>query len=344
MVEAIVKELELQRCYLDNERIGTIYFGGGTPSLLSKGELGSILDGVYQGHDVSHDAEITLEANPDDLSYEKLEELAESPVNRLSIGVQTFDEDVLKLLNRAHTQVQAQESLTWARQFGFNNISLDLVYGIPGRSDAQWVKDLEEAIRYQPEHISTYSLTIEPNTVFGRRQAKHQFPALDEEQAARQFEIMLEMLKKAGYEQYEISNFCLPGHYSRHNSSYWKQHKYLGVGPSAHSYNGISRQFNISNNGRYLKSIGLDAVPYEKEILSKKDHVNEYLLTTLRTKWGADLNKLKSEYRVDLLEDKGLYIRDLVHSQLAKITNTRLELTNRGKLLADKISSDLFID
>ena len=344
MVAAIIKELSLQRDYLHNEEVNTLYFGGGTPSLLDNEDLAAILHQVYDLYNVTPGAEVTLEANPDDLSYSKLKELKESPVNRLSIGVQTFDEEVLKLLNRAHTRLQGEECLALARQLGFENISLDLIYGIPGRGEAQWVEDLERALHHRPGHISTYSLTIEPKTVFGRRQARGKFPAIDEEQAAHQFELMLDILGKAGYEQYEISNFCLPGYYSRHNSSYWKQQEYLGIGPSAHSYDGKSRQFNISNNGKYMKSIAAGVVPYEREVLEKKDKVNEYLLTTLRTKWGTDLARLKDEFNVNLLKDRAPYIRDLLDSKLAKITNQHLGLTNKGKLLADKISSDLFID
>ncbi len=344
MVDAILRELEIQKDYLGNEVIKTIYFGGGTPSLLSRHELETIQDQIFKFHQVSDVAEITLEANPDDLPYRKLEELRNSGVNRLSIGIQTFDSNTLKMLNRAHSAAEARECLSLAREVGFKNISIDLIYGIPGRNDNLWIEDLQEAMHYRPEHISTYSLTVEPNTVFGRRLRKNEFPEPDEEHSAGQFEIMTEQLKEAGYDHYEISNFCLPGHHSRHNSSYWQQQNYLGTGPGAHSYDGATRQFNISNNGKYMKALSKGVVPFEREVLNQKDKVNEYLLTTLRTQWGADLNRLREEFNIDLLADKGDYIHGLVNSNLVMITNQCLVLTNNGKLLADKISSDLFID
>ena len=343
MTKAIEKELNIQQHYLGSEIIHTIYFGGGTPSLLTSAQLKSLTTQIFKLYTVSGQAEITLEANPDDLPEKYLKVLKKQGVNRLSIGIQSFNQEILTMLNRAHNARQAETCISDARRMNFN-VSIDLIYGIPGRSDAQWKQDLEKALFYMPEHISAYSLTIEPKTVFGRRLAKNNFPIPDEELGARQFEVMLEMLEKEGYEQYEISNFCKPGHRSRHNSAYWKQEKYLGVGPSAHSYNGESRQFNIANNARYLKAIHQGQVPFEIEVLKRADKINEYLLTTLRTSWGADLVKLQSDYQFDLLRKHKKYIQTLIQHKKALVTDGHLVLTNNGKLLADKISSDLFIE
>nr|WP_185154329.1 radical SAM family heme chaperone HemW [Fulvivirga sp. M361] len=343
MTKAIEKELNIQQHYLGSEIINTIYFGGGTPSLLTSTQLKGLTTQIFKLHTVSEQAEITLEANPDDLPEKNLQVFKKQGINRLSIGIQSFDQEILTMLNRAHNAQQAETCISAARQMNFN-VSIDLIYGIPGRSDAQWKKDLEKALFHMPEHISAYSLTIEPKTVFGRRLAKNNFPTPDEDLGARQFELMLEMLEKEGYEQYEISNFCKPGHRSRHNSAYWKQEKYLGVGPSAHSYNGESRQFNIASNGRYLKAINQGQVPFEIEVLERADKINEYLLTTLRTSWGADLVKLQSDYQFDLLKKHKKYIQMLIQHKKALVTDGHLVLTNNGKLLADKISSDLFIE
>lgn len=343
MVAAIGKELLLQQNYLDGEIVNTIYFGGGTPSLLSEQQLSHLMNKIHQLFMISSLPEVTLEANPDDLNEDNIQRLRSCGINRLSIGVQSFDQEILTMLNRAHNSSQAEECLLNAKDAGFN-MSLDLIYGIPGRSNDLWRRDLKKAIDHTPEHISAYSLTIEPKTVFGRKAAKNEFPKVDEELAATQFEIMVETLTGQGYEQYEVSNFCKPGYRSQHNSAYWRQEKYLGVGPSAHSYDGTSRQFNVSSNGRYLKAIENGTVPFEREILRRNDKINEYLLTTLRTSWGADLEKLRSDYQFDLLEEHKQYIQALLEHEKAMITGSHLILTNNGKLLADKISSDLFID
>ncbi len=342
MVDAIVKELDLQKGYLGNEAVETIYFGGGTPSLLDDTEIKRILHKIHDLNEVASEVEITLEANPDDLNTEKLRTLYQAGVNRLSIGVQTFDEEVLEFLNRAHNKTQAEVCLNEARAIGFSNLSLDLIYGIPGRSHEKWCSDLSKALEYSPEHISTYSLTVEPNTVFGRKHASGHFNAVGDEEVAQQFEIMLKYLNSLGYLQYEVSNFCLQGFYSRHNSNYWKQKKYLGIGPSAHSYDLKSRQFNISKNGKYIKAITQDLIPAEREILNKNDNINEYLLTTLRTMWGANLRYLNEELNYNVVEHHKSYLDKLEKTGKAEIRNEYLILTNSGKLIADKISSDLF--
>lgn len=343
MVNAIKSEITLRKNYLKGTSVETIYFGGGTPSLLSGQQLNSILDEIANNFEITSDSEITLEANPDDLSKKKLFELSSVGINRLSIGIQSFHDQVLTYLNRAHNSQEASECLEHARNAGFDNISIDLIYGIPDRSDSLWIKDLDLATTYRPEHISAYSLTIEPETTFGRWQSKGDFPALDEDHAAHQFEILLSHLTNAGYEQYEISNFCSLGMYSKHNSNYWKQKKYLGIGPSAHSYDQKSRQFNINKNGLYIKEINEGRIPATIEKLSINDMVNEYLLTTLRTKWGSDLQYLESMFSYELNPADNQYLANVIENGYANIKSNRLTLTDAGKLFADKIASDLFI-
>ncbi|MEM1405672.1 MAG: radical SAM family heme chaperone HemW [Bacteroidota bacterium] len=344
MVKALIEEIYLQKDYLKGESIGTIYFGGGTPSLLNQEELESIIEAIYTTFFIEADVEVTLEANPDDLSLNKLQGLSKTRINRLSIGVQSFDEKVLKFLNRAHSGKEATICLQHAKSVGFDNISLDLIYGIPGRNEHQWLADLTTAVSLSPKHISAYSLTIEPETVFGRWQNSNRFPGIDEEAAAIQFEIMINFLKQHDFEQYEISNFSRPGFYSKHNSSYWKQEKYLGIGPSAHSYTGETRQYNVKKNGLYIKKINANIIPMTMEQLSTADMINEYMLTTLRTKWGADLKFIHEQYGSNILLEKGQYVKQLVDMGYATVNNNYLVLTNAGKLLADKISSDLFVD
>ncbi|MEM6525219.1 MAG: radical SAM family heme chaperone HemW [Bacteroidota bacterium] len=343
MVNAINQELFLRKDYLETEKVETIYFGGGTPSLLSKDEISDILSTIHENFQVKDNSEVTLEANPDDLSHKKLEKMYDCGINRLSIGVQSFDTEVLKSLNRAHNAEEAASCLIKAQKVGFQNISIDLIYGIPGRSNDQWIKDLDQATFYSPQHISAYGLTIEPHTIFGKWSNEGKFPKLDDDQSAQQFEIMLDYLRKAGFEQYEISNFSLPGFHSKHNSSYWQQKKYLGVGPSAHSYNGESRQFNINKNALYIKRINNGTIPATKESLSATDQVNEYLMTTLRTKWGSDITELRKKYDINLIERQSSYISDLRSRGYLQIKKDHLILTDKGKLLADKISADLFV-
>lgn len=343
MVNAINQELFLRKDYLETEKVETIYFGGGTPSLLSKDEISDILSTIHENFQVKDNSEVTLEANPDDLSHKKLEKMYDCGINRLSIGVQSFDTEVLKSLNRAHNAEEAASCLIKAQKVGFQNISIDLIYGIPGRSNDQWIKDLDQATFYSPQHISAYGLTIEPHTIFGKWSNEGKFPKLDDDQSAQQFEIMLDHLRKAGFEQYEISNFSIPGFHSKHNSSYWQQKKYLGVGPSAHSYNGESRQFNINKNALYIKRINNGTIPATKESLSATDQVNEYLMTTLRTKWGSDITELRKKYDINLIERQSSYISDLRSRGYLQIKKDHLILTDKGKLLADKISADLFV-
>ncbi len=339
--EAIAKELMLQVPYLGDEPLETIYFGGGSPSLLLPSELEIIFSAVNTNYKVVDNVEITLEANPDDVTKEKLKELKQVGVNRLSIGVQSFQDDVLKFFNRSHTSKESVECVALAQEVGFTNLSLDLIYAVPDQDLHRWRKNIEQAFALKPEHISAYSLTIEEKTVFGQWQKKGKLKAVGENESAADFELLMDMLIVNGYEHYEISNFCKPGFYSKHNTNYWKQKKYLGVGPSAHSYDGDSRQFNISNNQLYLKSIGNELVPFEKEILTKENKINEYIFTTLRTQWGCDLSYLETEFGYDLQSTTTLQL--LIDQDLLALNGSVAMLTRRGKLLADQISTDLFV-
>lgn len=343
MVEAINKELMLQKDFLRGETISSIYFGGGTPSLLTLEELKALLRTINMFYPVDPEAEITLEANPDDLNKKVLQQFYENGINRLSIGIQTFNDTQLKFLNRTHNAPQAEACVHLARAVGFKNISIDLIYGIPSEDHTIWKTDLAHALSLNPEHISSYCLTIEPATVFGHWLKKGKMKPMEEEYAAIQFEILTNTLSMGGYEQYEISNFCKPGFYSRHNSNYWKQKKYLGVGPGAHSYNHDLRQFNISNNAKYLQALEENIIPAEKDLLDYKARINEYLMTSLRTKWGCDLDWIKQEFNYDLRILHSKYLKDLLHGGFVILKENTLTLTNKGKLLADKITEDLFI-
>jgi oxygen-independent coproporphyrinogen III oxidase len=343
LVQAMLLELGLRKNYLPEKKIDTIYFGGGTPSLLTSIELISIFERAHELFDVDAHAEITLEANPDDLSLENLLSFKQASINRLSIGIQSFNDKILSFLNRAHNADMSIASVKNAQQLGFQNISIDLIYAIPGQSKEDWMENIRIALSLKPQHISCYSLTIEKRTAFGNWLKNGKLTAVEEEEEAVQLELLVKMLTSAGYIQYEVSNFCLPGFESKHNSSYWQQKYYLGVGPSAHSFDGDSRQWNIKNNHLYIKSISEGIVPQNKEVLSREDNINEYLLTRLRTQWGCNMDLLKNKFGADLMNRKPDYIQMLVKSGLASIENGHLKLSSNGLLLADKISSDLFI-
>ena len=342
MVGALTREMELQKKYLGGERLQTLYFGGGTPSLLSAAEIEILFTSVHNQFETNLE-EVTLEANPDDLTGEKLVELRRSGVNRLSIGIQSFDDSILTFLHRAHNRRQAQACVAAAREAGFANLSVDLIYAIPGQGNAAWQKNIVEAIQLQPEHISAYTLTIEDKTVFGKWLKAGKFEAESDDTAAAQMEILVDMLGAAGYEQYEISNFCKPGFEAHHNSSYWQQKKYLGIGPSAHSFDGTTRQVNIPNNYRYIESIQRGVVPFELEVLTRANRINEYLLTSLRTRWGCDVDYLQQAFSYDLQKESEGTLRDLVHHGLAELHPPFIFLTKKGKLLADKIALSFFV-
>ncbi|MCC2545593.1 radical SAM family heme chaperone HemW [Hymenobacter sp. BT175] len=344
LVDALVRELELRRDYLGSRpTLQTIYFGGGTPSLLTGPELSQLFEAILLHFDVAPDAEITLEANPDDLTADKLRELAASPVNRLSIGLQSFHEPHLRLMNRAHSAEESRRAVLLAQDAGFENISIDLIYGVPAPDHGIWEEDMARAFALRVPHLSCYALTVEPATVFGRRQQKGTFLAPPDEFVAGQFERLLDQTRAQGYEQYEISNFSRPGRESRHNANYWRGVPYLGLGPSAHSFDGQSRQYTVPNNHQYVRAV-LDEqqVPATRETLSPMDQANEYLMTSLRTSWGCDLARLQTQYGVPLLSSRADYLRYLQTQGWATLDQSVLRLTDAGKLLADQITLELF--
>jgi len=344
LVEAIVRELELRRDYLPADTtLDTIYFGGGTPSLLTADELAQIFAAIHRHFVVSPQAEITLEANPDDLSAAKLAELQAAGINRLSIGLQSFYEPHLRLMNRAHTAEESTTAVRRAQEAGFENISIDLIYGVPAPGHHIWEADLANAFALGVPHVSAYALTIEPGTAFGHRLQKGTFKAAPDEFVASQFEMLLAAMRAHGYTQYEISNFCQPGRESRHNGNYWRGVPYLGLGPSAHSYDGRNRLFTLANNPQYVAAVlERGEVPVTVDELTATDRANEYLLTTLRTSRGCDLAHLRDALGLNLLADRADYLASLTAQGMATLTGDVLRLTDAGKLLADHITLELF--
>jgi oxygen-independent coproporphyrinogen-3 oxidase len=344
MVDAIIAEIEMRKNYLDNEVIHTIYFGGGSPSLLEKNHLDKIFDALHSMYQIDADAEITLEANPDDLTPEKIAALKGTPVNRLSIGIQSFYDSDLRWMNRLHTAEQAITSVKAAQQEGFNNISIDLIYGLPELTNQQWDDNLSKAFNLNIQHLSCYSLTVEPKTALASFIKKGISKNISEESAATQFEMLMARIKKEGWQHYEISNFCREGLHSRHNSSYWKGEKYLGIGPSAHSFNGSSRQWNIANNHQYLSGIEKGISPFEHEILSPVQRINEYIMTSLRTMWGLDLKKVYSGYGENYIAPLIATGNKLKENGWLNLEDDKLILTDSGKLVADRIVLELMFN
>ncbi|WP_019670646.1 radical SAM family heme chaperone HemW [Eudoraea adriatica] len=342
MIVALKQELYLRKEEFKNEEIETIYFGGGTPSLLEKNEIAQIIDAISKYYQVIENPEITLEANPDDLSVSKIDELSDSAVNRLSIGIQSFFDQDLKLMNRAHTADDAHNCLIEARKH-FDNISIDLIYGIPGLTNMRWEENIARALSYDLPHISSYALTVEPKTALKAFIEKGLIPDVDDETAQEQFYLLLNKLETEGFVNYEISNFGKEGFYSKNNTSYWQGKKYLGIGPSAHSYDGKKRGWNIRNNSKYIKSINQDILPLEEEILTVMDRYNEYIMTGLRTIWGISLKKIQTEfgkfYYDYVLKQSDKYIKE----GLLFADREMLGVTKKGKFLCDGIASDLFM-
>jgi len=340
-IEALLHEIELSKDYLRGEKIETIYFGGGTPSLLSTSELVSIVRQLEKHYDLHGLKEFTLEANPDDLSAEKIRELTALQAlgfNRFSIGVQSFFDEDLKYMNRAHNSNEALSSIKRVQDAGFENITIDLIYGTPTMDDERWLKNLETVFALDIPHISSYALTVEPKTNLDRRIRKGESKAISEEQAANQFNILMTEMKRAGYEQYEISNFAKPGKYAIHNSNYWSGKKYLGLGPSAHSFNTISRSWNVANNINYIQSISQGIIPAGEEILTPAQQINERIMTSLRTMWGLDLKYFDPQVSGWIKHD--LQVIEPTHYVL---NNDVLTLTNQGRLFADAIAASLFV-
>lgn len=342
MVTSIGKELEARKDYLGGQIIETVYFGGGTPSLLSEKHLSSLLEKIKQ-HFHSDWKEITLEANPDDLSKENLSTWKALGIDRLSLGIQSFQEEVLRFYNRAHSAPEALEAIAKGRNAGFEKFSLDLIYGFPHSDHSIWEKDLAEALRQNPGHISAYSLTVEPKTALGKWVEKGSFQPAEEDFVAEQFERLQEQTAKQGYVQYEISNFGTIGQFALHNTNYWKGVPYLGVGPSAHSFDGVNRGYNPSSNSNYLKKIESLTVPFITESSSQEDRINDRILTGLRTIWGLSPVAIQDEYGIDILRAKKSEIEKLENAGWLKWDGKILSLTKSGMLLADSIASELFI-
>jgi oxygen-independent coproporphyrinogen-3 oxidase len=341
-LKALKKEIEIQKNYLGTETISTIYFGGGTPSLLSQRELMEIFETLYKNFNIIPSPEITFEANPDDLILQKIIDLKATPVNRFSIGIQSFYDEDLKLMNRAHRSVEALDAVKSAQDNGFSNITIDLIYGIPGLTEHKWRNNLQIAFALGVKHISAYCLTVEPKTALAHAVAAGNIKNVDEQQSIEQFDIMLEGMRNNDFIQYEISNFCKEGFYSKHNSNYWLKEKYLGLGPSAHSFNDDSRQWNISNNALYIKALERNELNYEKEMLTSSQRYNEYVLTSLRTIWGTDLEHIENSFGSDEKENCLKAARKYILSDDLIYDGNKLFLSNKGKLIADRIASDLF--
>ena len=343
MIAALLKEIDIQRNYLGNETIETIYFGGGTPSLLTISELKSILDHLKNSFAISPNTEITLEANPDDISEQIVEGWNQSGINRLSLGIQSFFEEDLKWMNRAHNAEQAKSSLQLATRY-FNNITIDLIYGTPLLTDEKWKQNVEQVLSFDIPHISNYALTIEPKTPLQKMIREGKAENISPDKQSEQFLLLMQWLEEAGYEHYEISNFAKPGFRSKHNSSYWQGKKYLGIGPSAHSFDGESRQWNIANNNIYINSLKTNILSFEKEVLTEKQKMNEYIMTSLRTKEGLDLSALERNFKKEKREEVLIAAKKYIQTgKLILSDSSHLVLTKEGKLFADGIASDLFM-
>ena len=340
-VHALCQELDMRKDYLEGEDIETIYLGGGTPSQLTQKELEEIFSSLYNIYKVKENAEITLEANPDDLTPEYIHMLRTLPINRISMGIQTFQEETLKLLHRRHTAQQAIEAVKHCREAGFQNISIDLMYGLPGETLETWQEDLQQAIALHPEHISAYHLIYEEGTALWKLREQNQVEEADEDLSVTLFKTLIEELTHAGYEHYEISNFCLPGLHSRHNSSYWTGKKYLGCGPSAHSFNGTSRQWNVASLDKYIQSIQQGELDYEIEELDIYTRYNDFVITTIRTHWGMSLSHLRSTYGENLYQYCLRMAKPHLEQGVLEIKEDTLKLTKEGIFISDGIMSDL---
>ncbi len=342
MVLTLQKEIIMRKDEALNEIIETIYFGGGTPSVLSDLEIENLIKTVYDNFIVDDNVEITLEANPDDLSTERIAMLARTKINRLSIGVQSFDDSDLKMMNRAHTSGEALKTLAIARHY-FDNISIDLIYGIPGMSNERWLQNIETALSFNIPHISSYALTVEPKTALAKMIASGEVKNPDDEVAAGHYDMLVEVLEKNNFVHYELSNFGKDDYFSRNNTAYWLGKKYIGIGPSAHSYNGNSRSWNVANNNIYIKSINENNLPSKKEVLTEVDRYNETIMTGLRTIWGIDMDNIINTFGNKYSNHLNMGIKRFIDDGLLTIENNILKTTNKGKFLADGIASDLFL-
>jgi oxygen-independent coproporphyrinogen III oxidase len=344
MVRAIATELEMQKNYLEGQDIDTVYFGGGTPSLLSADELNRIFETIQKNYSAEHLQEVTLETNPDDLTNTYIKSLHGTPVNRFSIGVQSFRDEDLQYMNRAHNAQEADYTIKAAQDAGFTNLTIDLIYGTPGLTDKTWKQNLQKVKELQLPHFSSYALTVEEGTALHNNISKKKASPVDNEQSAAQFEILMEQAEAMGYEHYEISNLALPDKYAIHNTNYWRGHNYLGVGPSAHSFDGKNRRWNIANNALYIKSIVADnKLAYEEEQLTAEQRLNEYLMTSLRTMWGCDLEYIERQWGSDTRKTVLQSAEEYIDRKWLVENDNKLILSPNGKLFADRIAGDLFI-
>jgi len=341
LVEMLCKELVLRKNELVAPEIQCIYFGGGTPSLLEAEELEQIFETIYANYKIAENPEITLEANPDDLTPEKVEMLAASKINRLSIGVQSFFEEDLKLMNRAHNAEEALKSINLAKR-NFDNLSIDLIYGIPGMSAKRWRKNIETALELGVPHISSYALTVEPNTALHKFIEKGKIKPVDDEAAKNHFEILVDTMIANGFEHYEFSNFGRPGYFSQNNTAYWFGKSYLGFGPAAHSYDGDSRKWNVSNNTLYIKALEKGKIPQQTETLSITDKYNEYVMTRLRTKFGVSIAEVEEKFGIVYKNHFLKQVKSLEIEELIKEESGVFHITTKGKFLSDGIAADLF--
>ena len=342
MVLALAKEIEMRKNEFQNDIVETVYFGGGTPSILQIADLRFLIDAVYRNYKVVSTPEITVEANPDDLSEVRIIELSKNKVNRLSIGIQSFFEDDLQLMNRAHNVEEAKKCLEIATQY-FNNISIDLIYGVPEMSNEKWLQNIETALSFGVPHISSYALTVEPKTALHSFIQKGIIPPPDDEVAQEHFQILVDKLSENGFIHYELSNLGKENYFSKNNSSYWLGKKYIGIGPSAHSYDGKNRGWNVSNNSLYIKSIQENKLPIEIETLTKTDRYNEYIMTGLRTIWGVSLARIEQEFGKNYLDYLNQQAAKFIEDHLLFVDDNILRTTKKGKFLSDGIASDLFL-
>lgn len=342
-VEAVVRESEIRKGYIGNESISSIYFGGGTPSVLPVRYLGLILESIWKNYSVDRDCELTIEINPDDAEYEYMTDLKKLGVNRISLGIQSWDDNILKLLNRRHDARQAAMALERSLKAGFDNVTIDLIYGIPMLTSGQWSETLDKSLAFDIKHLSAYHLTIELGTVLWKMKERGAFNEIDEEESSHQFNILIEKTASMGFVHYEISNFGKPGYFSRHNTNYWKQVNYIGLGPSAHSYNGYSRQWNVRDLKKYIKSVNSGKPLFEREELDRKTQFNEYIMTSLRTMWGIDLEYVEMKFEKEGYDYIMNLAGKLIDYGLMKQNMKTLVLTNQGKMISDNIISELML-
>ena len=342
MVDAICKEIKMKKDRISGQ-VGSIYLGGGTPSILSEAALQKIFDTIHRNFQVDSDAEITIETNPDDLTAQKLKELKQLPVNRFSVGIQSFFNEDLIWMNRAHNADEAENCIKRSQDAGFENLTLDLIYGYPLLTDAKWLSNISKAIALQVPHISAYSLTVELRTALAHAIKNQKQTPVNDSQSAAQFEILMEKSMASGFEHYEISNFAKTGCYAVHNTNYWKGVNYIGIGPSAHGFDGQNRYMNPANNAKYMETLESNKLPEVIEELSLQDRFNEYMMTSLRTMWGTDLNKIKTDFGKDFFEETKHNLRNFEDKDWLIFDGDKIKLSQSGKLFADHIASELFI-